>query len=216
MLKTITLAIVATALVSLSAHAATEHNHEHGHEHNREQEAAPPRPLVTLSILEALKETASQASTADVVAYRALVDASDIEVSVYSKLNQAEARKTLFACHGELDTHGDLTGAHCHDEGTSAGFAYKAPAKLYSVDELSLATDEALRIFASHISPLSTLTELKLWHTGHNLSVKFAYIDSSAAAPPGTLKLSYAMCHYHGDHIDCHRSRSVGADEPQD
>jgi hypothetical protein len=160
--------------------------------------------LLQLALNEALGMTAK---TSD-FAYRITVETDEAEVSIYQAATPGNYEVQSYHCHSELDSSGTVAGAHCHDEGTSSPVAHALPAKLVDRSGYLSAIGSALSIFESRIAKTETISELKIWQHGDDMTLR---ITSGNATSPAVNLFS---CHLHGANYDCHRTRKAGPNEP--
>lgn len=164
----------------------------------------PNSSLLELSFSEALEMTTK---TSD-FAYRISVDSGEAEVAVYQQASPTAYEVQSYHCHSELDATGALAGAHCHDEGVAAPVSHQLPAKTIGRSGLLAAVSSALSIFESRIAKVNSISELKLWQHGDDMTIRITSGDPAAQV------VSLFGCHKHGADYDCHRTRKAGPNEP--
>lgn len=160
--------------------------------------------LLQLALNEALGMTTK---TSD-FAYRITVETDEAEVSIYQVATPGNYEVQSYHCHSELDSSGTVAGAHCHDEGLSSPVAHALPAKLVDRRGFLAAIGSALSIFESRIAKTETISELKIWQHGDDMTLR---ITSGNVTSPAVNLFS---CHLHGADYDCHRTRKAGPNEP--
>lgn len=167
------------------------------------QIAAKPL-LLQLALTEALGMTKK---TSD-FAYRITVETDEAEVSIYQVATPGNYEAQSYHCHSELDSAGAVLGAHCHDEGVSSPVAHALPAKRVERSGYLAAIGSALSIFESRIAKTETISELKIWQHGDDMTLRITSGDSASPA------VNLFNCHLHGASYDCHRTRKAGPNEP--
>jgi|GEM_PF-1891565 len=138
----------------------------------------------------------------------AAVDEDEVLGKILYVNPQSSVHVAEFDCH--FHSHGGREEAHCHD-GAETPVSLQPPASL-AFDTVDAYTDSlinALDVFERKVSASQNITAMKMWQHDDEINVSLKY---QAAQGPAE---AYFMCHLHnGVHIDCHRTRSAGANEP--
>lgn len=134
------------------------------------------------------------------------VDA-ETEAFVRYQGNDNVVRDSAFDCHFHGATFEDV---HCHQI-ADAESEKELPRDLkFGFSELQSSLEQSLDIFQRKISPIDSLIAVKLWQTDDEVYVSLIHQDNT-----NTKVESHFMCHVHGSHFDCHRSRNAGPQQPQ-
>ncbi|WP_157865725.1 hypothetical protein AB1A81_15440 [Bdellovibrio bacteriovorus] len=177
--------------------------HEHDHDHGNTILNQSPVTLASVAALE-LFETGN---IGKLVGFQTFKADDEAAVKLTYMDNSGTARVVGYDCH--LHAHGDAQEAHCHDSADLGVIDTPANDVSFGVDEFTASLTYSADIFSRKIAPLSQITNVKMWQTGGNI---WATLTHDAGA--GEVK-SHFMCHVHGDHFDCHRSRNPGPNEPR-
>lgn len=151
----------------------------------------------------ALNESASGSDFAAHVKLKA----DEADVLLFQSINANEMAKRPYHCHAEVAATGELNGASCHEAGSVQTFPHQIDAPVLKREILLTSLESTLAIFEARIAKLKTLSELKFWQHGDELTVRLTGGNPSIE--------NLFNCHLHGTSYDCHRSRRPGPNEPK-
>lgn len=159
---------------------------------------------VTASVVAAL-EMFEESAAGTPLALQARGDESASAVKLNYADNQLTVHSVGYDCHSH--NHDGHHEAHCHAvELTHPGAV--APAPQFDADQLLSSLELSADIFSRKVAPLQALTQVKMWQTGDSIWATLTYVKDSVE------NKSHFMCHVHGAHFDCHRTRNPGPQEP--
>ncbi len=130
----------------------------------------------------------------------------EAKVVLFQAITGSEMAQHAFHCHAKIAGSGDMHGASCIDAGQGPRQPYQLGSVPLRSDDFLASLADALSIFDARIAKLDTITELKFWQHGKEITIKVT------AGVPATI--SFFSCHEHGAAYDCHRSRRPGPNEP--
>jgi hypothetical protein len=156
------------------------------------------------------KEANGKKITNELIGIHSQAANDEVLVGVYNVLSQSQAAKDLYGCHFHNDKNGKIESTHCHFE-EKITFEYFASPKSYSIEEYAISANSAIELFESRGGNPATIDKAKIWKAGDDIQISFKWTGENNNA-----KVAYFMCHYHGNHIDCHRQSRPGPNEPQD
>lgn len=159
---------------------------------------------VTASVVAAL-EMFEESSAGTPVAFHGRGNESASAVKLNYVDDTLIVHSVGYDCHSH--SHDDQHEAHCHAEDLASP-GTTVPAPQFSADQLLSSLELSSDIFARKVAPLQTLTQVKMWQSGDSIWATLTYVKESAE------NKSHFMCHVHGEHFDCHRTRSPGPQEP--
>lgn len=133
------------------------------------------------------------------------VDESAVKLTYIDE--NTTTRVVGYDCH--FHPHGDEFESHCHDSADLGIVESAENVVQWGADEFISSLEYSVDIFARKIAPLSEITGAKMWQTAGDIWVTLTHNSS------GQEIKSHFMCHMHGNHFDCHRSRSPGPHEPR-
>lgn len=131
---------------------------------------------------------------------------AEYEVGAYHLVGEKSLATDLYGCHFHLESDGSIENAHCHDEEEQAVNDYTPAPRKYKLADFQAGLVTAIAFFKEEHGDPEAITDLKMWH-GKN-AFEFRMIAGD--------KTTYAMCHQHGDHMDCHGRGRAGKFEPKD
>lgn len=156
------------------------------------------------------QKTHDRLPTEELVGFHGGTDGKEYEVGVYHLVNPTRLAASLFDCHFHFEDDGSIENAHCHDEKKQAVNDYEAAKRTFKIEEYQIALVEAVEYFGKKHGNADLIQDLKMWHG--NESLEFAIVKKGAEEG----KKIFIMCHYHGDHIDCHGRSRPGPHQPGD
>lgn len=131
---------------------------------------------------------------------------NEAHVVLFQSITGSEMTTHAFHCRPEIAASGEILGATCLDAGQGPKKPYQLGSAALKSDDFLTSIADALSIFDSRIAKLDTITELKFWQHGADLTIKVT------GGVPATA--SFFSCHEHGASYDCHRTRRPGPNEP--
>lgn len=141
-------------------------------------------------------------------AARVTLEKDEAEVLLFQAITATEMNTQAFHCHAEVSSTGEFEGSHCHDEGMGRPSAHQLGAPVLKQESILASLTSALSVYDARIAKLETISQLKFWQHGDELTVKLT---------GGTPEVeNFFMCHMHGSSFDCHRSRRAGPNEPKE
>lgn len=177
---------------------AMAHEHQHGSSDILQQSPVTAATLASLELFES-------AHKGEIYAFQSTPELDDVGSQILY-VNNGALRLSKYDCH--FHSHGDHQYAHCHDMIDESSPLVPPASMSFEVDRFIAALSNAADIFARKVAPLSELTTVKMWQSGHEMFVNMNYKKA------GQESSAYFMCHVHGSHIDCHRSLNPGPQEP--
>lgn len=136
-------------------------------------------------------------------------DGQHYDAGIYHIAGEGKLATDLYNCHFHME-NGDIESAHCHDEKEQDVKEYVAAPRKFSLAEFQTGLIEMLEYFKGEHGEPSNIRDLKMWHGKGNLEFRVTYIHGDHDHK------EYIMCHYHGDHMDCHGRNRPGKHEPVD
>ncbi|MNJ99806.1 hypothetical protein D3C87_175870 [compost metagenome] len=161
--------------------------------------------LATLSIL----QTVETNQAGKVRGLQTLKAGDEAEVQLRYQGNDFVVRDSAFDCH--FHSHdGALENAHCHQITDAESTVEIRRDLVFGTTELIESLNQSLDIFQRKIGAVASLVAVKLWQADDEI-----YVTLTHQASVNSVVNSHFMCHVHGSHFDCHRSRHAGPQEPQ-
>jgi hypothetical protein len=131
---------------------------------------------------------------------------NEAHIVLFQAITSSEMTTPSFHCRAEIAASGETQGATCQDSGKGPRKPHQLGSAVLKRDDFLASIADALSIFDSRIAKLDTITELKFWQHGDDLTIRV-----TGGVPTAT---SLFSCHQHGAAYDCHRTRRPGPNEP--
>lgn len=194
----LTLVLAATPL---SSFAAGEHDHDHDHGSEILEQSAVT--LGTLSVLENF-ESLNQGA---VLAFETTLNDAETATTLHYQNSLNAVAAAGYDCH--FHAHGDHQHAHCHGPADLGVVRDSSAPAVFGIDQLLESLNFSADIFSRKVAAISSITAVKMWQVSEEVYVSLTYTAADSSS-----QKSHYMCHVHGDHFDCHRSRNPGPQEP--
>ena len=168
------------------------------HDHGDHQEIIS-RSSLAQALVMAVEEYSSTPQASPILALESKSAEDGNEALIYSPAGEQKIIATAYHCHAD----------YCHEEDQLGPVAYNYGTLAFDLEAFEESLAQTLDIFERKVSPLTSITEIKLWQVFDQIEVRYNYADNA-----GLTQSSYYMCHVHGSHFDCHRKRNPGIHEP--
>ncbi len=198
-MKKLILALALMASTSSLAAGVHDHNHDHGSE-------TLEQSLVTLGTLSAL-ENFESLNQGPVLAFETTLNDDETATTLHYQNSANTVVAAGYDCH--FHTHGDHQDAHCHGPADLGVVRDSSTPAVFGVDQLLQSLNFSADIFSRKVSAMNTVSAVKMWQVSNEVYVSLTYTAADSSS-----QKSHFMCHVHGDHFDCHRSRNPGPQEP--
>jgi hypothetical protein len=189
-----------------NAHA----QHSHDSVAAKEALALSPAAMAAATALEDFaadfRKTHGKDITQEFVGLNSILSGEDAAVEIFSLATPSTLKTDVYDCHLHLTETGTAEDAHCQLEKTLAPRAFTPAPRSFTLEDFEIALGEGVAYFAKTVGKPETVRELKAWQTRSGIDMIFTYGNPS--------QKSLLNCHYHGDHIDCHKKTRPGIGEP--
>lgn len=130
----------------------------------------------------------------------------EYEVGVYHLVSPTSLATDIYGCHFHYEEDGSIENAHCHDEEEQTLNDYTPAPRAFKIAEFQAGLVTAVNYYKAEHGDPEAITDLKMWHGKSALEFRMIAGDTT----------TFVMCHYHGDHMDCHGRGRPGKFEPKD
>ncbi|WP_374075513.1 hypothetical protein [Bdellovibrio bacteriovorus] len=191
-------------LVAIVAFAVPAFSHEHDHSDDHSILTKSRVTLATATSLEMFED----GQIGQLWGFETLKADDEASAKILYIDQNNTGRISGYDCH--FHSHGGADEAHCHDAAELGTVAAPTDALTFQVDAFLESLVSALDTFERKIAPVEKITAVKMWQYSDMIHTSFTH-----EAATGKVQ-SHFMCHIHdGIHIDCHRSRNPGPQEPK-
>ncbi|UXR64290.1 hypothetical protein EZJ49_14575 [Bdellovibrio bacteriovorus] len=175
------------------------------HDHNHDANLLGKSPVTAASV--AALELFESGNIGGLIGFQTFFSGNESAVKLTYQDESSTTRVVGYDCH--FHAHDDEFESHCHDS-ADLGIIDSAENNIqWGADEFIAALSYSADIFSRKIAPLPEITGVKMWQTHGDIWVSLSHLSANAEVK------SHFMCHMHGDHFDCHRSRNPGPHEPR-
>lgn len=160
----------------------------------------------TIDFIKAFEKAHGKLPENELVGFHVAKEDKEYEVGVYHIVGEKSLATDAYGCHFHFEDDGSIENAHCHAEDEQTKNEYTPAPRKFKIAEMQAGLVTAIAFYKEEVGDADLITDLKMWHGKNALEFRMVAGETT----------TYAMCHYHGDHMDCHGRGRPGKFEPKD